>query len=117
MLDFLGRYLPNVVPVLLFPESLLKWGIIARLFIVISFIVSMKFPNLVVFGAGWFHILSMALLAFTSGWFSTVAAVHLPGHVNGPTAKSRASTFGIAVGIIGVVVGQWTSKLLKVILK
>lgn len=57
----------------------------------------------------------MVVLAFTNGWFSTVASVHLPGHVTGAAAKSVASSFGIAVGFLGIVAGQWSSRLVKLI--
>lgn len=76
----------------------------------------MKFPSVIILGDAWFHIVQMGFLAFTNGWLSTVATVHLPLHVNGPAARSRASALGIAMGFVGIVTGQWTSKLLKVIL-
>lgn len=115
LVDFIGRYLPNVIPTLLIHESQLKWFLIVRVLLIVAFVLSMKFPSTVILGDIWCHMVQMALLAFTNGWLSTVATIHLPGHVKAAEAKSRASALGIAVGFVGIVAGQWTSKLIKVL--
>lgn len=77
----------------------------------------MALPSTPVFGHAWFHVTQMALLAFTNGWLGTVAVIHLPTHVDGAGARSRASTLGVAVALFGVVCAQWTAALISYIAK
>lgn len=114
-MDFVGRYLTTVLNFLLIKESTLAWLLAVRTSLVVTFILSMKYNSTVILSDNWFHILQMAILALSQGWLNTVAVIHLPAHVEGGAAKSRACTLGLSVAFLGIVSGQWSSKLIKVL--
>lgn len=111
--EFLGRFLPTVVPWLYIRERTVSVALFVRLALVISCILSMVLPNTMPFSNAAFRMAEITTLAFTNGWFATVVTMHLPNHVTGAADKSTASGCGVAAAYIGVVAGQWLSKLTK----
>ena len=76
----------------------------------------MSYGRYTFFRSATVQIIQIIIIGFSNGYLSTCAVIHLPSHVNGAASKARASSFGMSVGFLGIVAGQWTSKLIKLLI-
>lgn len=112
-MDFAGRFLPNVVNRMLFRESYLPWCLLLRCVLIAFAFLTLALPDATVLNHPSFHVLLIAAIALSNGWLTTVSSIHLPGHVDGASAKSRASSMGLTFALVGVAGGSWTATLIN----
>lgn len=109
--DFVGRYIPNLVPALfLFPAKVTEGLTLLRLLLLALFIVIKHTPGDNVLQVYGVQCMLMACLALSHGWYASIFMTRIPQALDHPHDKARASSMAVMLLVAAIAIGLWLAK-------
>ncbi len=114
--DLLGKVMPSMFRSGLGPKSMLAMGLpVLRILFIPMFLVLPNFKGAPSLNSDWPYFVTLALMAWTSGWGNAICLINGPQKVSEPTEEMGdrvGSLMGLSI-TVGLLLGSGSSVLLK----